>query len=166
MGHITYVGIARIDRCGEPVWTQRDGKAHHSIAPAADGDFWISGLKSRRVRDEDRAYLAQFGGLEPPIYEDLFIKISPDGEILQRVSSLEVLQQKNLMHLLYQNGSRPPRRGPKDPGFRNDVMHLNDVEELWPAMAGRAIPCSKQATSWCRCDSSTRCWCSIHRRWR
>ena len=26
-------------------------------------------------------------------------------------------------------------RGPTDPGYHGDIMHLNDVEELWPGMA-------------------------------
>lgn len=132
--NLSYVGIARVDSCGKKIWSTKEGKAHHSISPAADGNFWISGLTPRRQTDEDRAYMEQFGGLQPPIYEDLFVKISPDGEILKSISSLDVLKQNDLMYLLYRNGSRSKGTS-KDPGYHGDILHLNDVEELPPVIA-------------------------------
>ena len=132
--NLSYVGIARIDRCGNKIWSTKEGKAHHSISPAADGNFWVSGLIARQRNAEDEAYMEKFGGLRPPIFEDLYVKFSPDGEILKSISSLDVLEQNGLWHLLYRNGSRS-KGPPDDPGYHGDILHLNDVEELRPEMA-------------------------------
>jgi hypothetical protein len=132
--NLSYVGIARVDRCGKKIWSTKEGKAHHSISLAAGGNFWVPGLTPRRKTDEDLAYMEKFGGLRPPIFEDLFVKISPDGEILKSISSLDVLKQNDLMYLLYRNGSRS-RGAADDPGYHGDILHLNDVEELPPEIA-------------------------------
>lgn len=39
--NISYVGTARIDACGQVVWRRASG-AHHSIARADDGSFWVT----------------------------------------------------------------------------------------------------------------------------
>ncbi len=132
--NLSYVGMAKVDRCGKLIWATAEGRAHHSISPTEDGFFWAPGLIPRQDNAEDRAYLQKVGGLHPPVYDDLFVKFSADGEVVQSISALEVLHQNGLMNLLFRNGSRGPGGG-TDPGYHGDVLHLNDVEALPPSMA-------------------------------
>ena len=130
--NIEYVGIARLDRCGNVIWARPDTYAHHSIAPTHDGNFWITGARFHNADPAGIAYLSKYKILHPPVYEDIFVKISPDGEILQTVSSLEVIFDNGLQHLLPRLVR--PSQSPQT-GFSGDIFHVNDVEELSPDLA-------------------------------
>lgn len=116
------MGSARLDRCGAVQWTL-PRMTHHSIAPSADGSFWIPG--ARYVQES-----SAFPGLVPPYEEDTILKVSPDGAVIEEISVLDVFFRNGLEALLFANGMA----GLDVPGD-DSLTHLNDVEELLPALA-------------------------------
>lgn len=123
LANYSFIGLARISACGEVLWTHSDLRPHHSVSVAADGTIWVSGnrkLNGRDGRDERIVSAMSF-----PVYEDLFVQLSPDGEVLRSISSIEALDRSGLQALFMRSVKR--RHG--------DIFHLNDVEPLSPDMA-------------------------------
>jgi hypothetical protein len=123
--NVEYVGIARLDSCGNVKWTLDHPATHHSIAPSADGNFWVSGNVTVPDDEKGRRYLERFQILSPPAYVDHFLKISPDGKLLRDVDLLDVLYRNGLERYIAKTEIH----------LSGDVLHLNDIEELSPAMA-------------------------------
>lgn len=118
-----YIGIARLDACGEIEWTVKQG-IHHSVTKAADGSFWTVGVTEDSTLSSSR-YPDGYPGLEGPIWHDLLIRLSPDGEVLQTVKILDVLYRNGLERYIFKSGHENTK----------DVTHTNDVEPLRPSMA-------------------------------
>lgn len=121
--NVEYAGTARMDACGDVEWTVTEGN-HHSIARAADGSFWIPGVSERRQPVSER-YPDGYPGLSGTIFHSLILHVSPDGELLRTIPVLDVLYENDLERFIPKN----------DQQGRADVLHLNDVEPLSPAMA-------------------------------
>lgn len=118
-----FVGLARVSACGELRWKITDPLTHHSVSAASDGTFWVSAnraLKSAVGRDEAMMKILGF-----PVYEDLFLHVSADGDILQEISSIAVIDKNNLYDAVMRTGRN----------FEGDIFHLNDVDVLSPEMA-------------------------------
>ena len=117
-------GVARVDACGEVIWALQN-ESHHSIAEGEDGNFWIPGLELYTGDSEaDREVLARFPGLRTPFFDDLLRQISPDGEVLQELSVLQILYRNGLQRYLAKQDLK-----------KGDVTHLNDIEPLPTAIA-------------------------------
>ena len=69
-----------------------------------------------------------------PFEEDYFVKVSPDGRVLEEISVLDLIYRSRLEGLLFANGAHDTEINVPLSG---DFMHLNDVdvltEELAPA---------------------------------
>jgi hypothetical protein len=115
--NFTYVGTARIDACGDVVWTLKEGQ-HHSVTQDEDGSFWFSAVSREKMTRSER-YPSGFPGLDSPVWVDRVLHVSPDGEILDDISVLDVLYENNLERFI-----------PKLGLGKADVTHLNDVEPL------------------------------------
>lgn len=118
-----FVGLARVSPCGEPRWTLTDPVTHHSVADAGDGTFWVSGnrvLDSSEGRSE-----AVMNTLGFPLYEDLLVHVGADGNVLQTISTIDLLERNGLNDAVVRSGF--PLKG--------DIHHLNDVEPLPPQLA-------------------------------
>ena len=118
--NVEYLGLVRLDGCGGIVW-KLPYRTHHSISRAEDGNFWVSAVK---WVDIGSARAAEFPGLTPPYGEDMVLKVSPDGRILQEISVLKMLFDGGYQYLLWKYHS-----------IAEDVTHINDVEELSTQMA-------------------------------
>ena len=114
-------GLAKLDRCGAVQWTL-PRMTHHSVEMSHDGGFWVPSL---RFIDNASPYPA----LTPPYNEDTILKISPNGKVLMELSVLGLLFENHLEALLFANGPEGTELA------KVDLTHLNDVEELSPAMA-------------------------------
>lgn len=106
-------GIARLDACGKVKWRLPES-VHHSIARASDGSFWLS---------------AGGGWAPDPFFEgtrnirhDQILRISPDGEILDRINVFDVMRKKQSLLRRYLR-------------YRPVDTHLNDVEVLPDSLA-------------------------------
>src|SRR5206468_2509382 len=89
-------GTARLDRCGRIVWAL-PRRTHHSVAPSHDGGFWIP--SGTMVRGKSR-----FPLLKPPYSDDIILKVSADGKVLQEIPVLDVLFENGLQAYLFANG--------------------------------------------------------------
>lgn len=116
--NLNYVGAVRLDACGEVVWSLPEGN-HHSIERADDSTFWIPGA-SAEVRRASPAHPDGHPGLMRPVYHDLILRVAPDGEVLEEI---------NVLDLLYENGLERHVVKARQVNAE-DVTHLNDVEPL------------------------------------
>jgi hypothetical protein len=111
-----YHGMVKLDRCGNLQW-KLDHMTHHSVEPASDGGFWVPG---RRYVEADSA----FPPISGPYHEDLVLKVSDDGVILDEISVPALLYSEDMRPLYLANGQKYIRLAD------NEMVHLNDVEEL------------------------------------
>lgn len=129
--NLSYLGIARIDACGNVRWRQSARSYHHSIARSERGGFWVPGV-IRDLPAESPAYPEGYPGLEGPIHHDLIVKLSEDGDIIREIRILDVLFDNGLERFI------PHARLDRfvERPYGKDITHLNDVESLSSAMAG------------------------------
>ncbi len=116
-----YVGLIRLNSCGDVSWTVPAG-AHHSVTRTADGSFWAPGVSQKR-RTESESYPDGFPGLGS-VWLDQALHVSADGKVLDRINIVDVLYENDLEHLIFSH-----RR------TSGDVTHLNDADELSKSMA-------------------------------
>jgi hypothetical protein len=120
MFNVEFLGLARIDAAGDVIW-RLDQRTHHSVTRDEDGNFWVCSV----VWIEDEPGKGRFPALELPLCEDHALKVSPDGDVLQAVSMLEVVYESELKELLWRGSGV----------LYGDVLHMNDVEALSSEMA-------------------------------
>ncbi|SPH18089.1 hypothetical protein DEA8626_01619 [Defluviimonas aquaemixtae] len=115
-------GMARLDRCGRPLWTTPDVINHHSPNWLSDGGVVVSG--GRYVDKPNSEVPWPFSG---PYWEDLVFKYDAEGE---------KLFEKPLTDLFIENGMEAQLTATGFFGTRvNGEFHLNEVEELSPELA-------------------------------
>jgi len=117
-----YMGMVKLDRCGDVVWTL-PRMTHHSIHPGKDGSFWVGG----------RSFVAgpsRYPPLSAPYHEDLLLRVSSQGEVLEEISVPGLFFKNDLHYLPLANGQFEVSARPD-----LEIVHLNDVEELSPDMA-------------------------------
>ena len=98
----------RMDACSNVVWEQRL-RTHHSYERGADGNFWSP------------EYLVPntLPHMNPDFMEDGFVRFSPAGEVLSRVSLSGALTRAGHRHLLYGTKAR-----------YGSLLQMNDVEPV------------------------------------
>jgi hypothetical protein len=119
--------FTRIDRCGNYVYAI-DIDAHHSVDVLPDGSALTTGQWKETERRADRPRL--FPGPNGIYDDDTVALISPEGELLQQRSVIDLLYQSDLGGMLFLGNGSSYRSEVEDP------LHTNDVEYLTPEMAG------------------------------
>ena len=96
-------GTAKLDKCGNVVWTV-NRKTHHSISRTADGGCWIPSSRDVRKVQEDlflpkvtKEFLKKTLGR----YENMLLLVDANGEIQKEFSVLEALLNEEFEHHLY-----------------------------------------------------------------
>jgi hypothetical protein len=107
------MGIVALDRASRRVWGVR-GNFHHDLDVAPDGSIW--------VLDRDGKILPRINPTQG-VLEDFVTRLSPRGEVLERISILEAFERSPFAHLL----SDMPRQG--------DILHTNTLERLDGSLA-------------------------------
>jgi Arylsulfotransferase (ASST) len=118
-----FVGLARVTACGEPIWVIGRPVTHHSVSPDSNGGFWVSA--NRTITGPEGRSERMMLGLSFPIFEDIFLHVDANGETLQSINSIEVFEKNGLAEQFVRMNKRS----------NGDIFHLNDIEELSPAMA-------------------------------
>jgi hypothetical protein len=111
-------GLAKLDRCGNIVWTVRR-QTHHAIERAEGGGFWV--LSRRLVED-----WSPYPPFETPFQEDTILKISDAGQILAELFPVRAFYNSNLSALLTATGYSFESRMEWD----HELVHMNKVGEL------------------------------------
>jgi hypothetical protein len=117
-------GLVRIDRCAVVRWRLPE-LAHHFVVQAPDGNLWVGGVVHHKEKDP------RFNRINAPFAEDFMLEVSPGGEVLRRISVLDLFYNSGLEGLLLAstqatNGiwkGTVQSRGP-------DITHLNDMDIL------------------------------------
>lgn len=126
-----YQGTVKLDRCGRRLWSL-EAYSHHTVSPAAGGGYWIGGRRIVNAPDDPA-----FHPMTNPkrdhgrIEDDEILRVSADGEVLSRKSVFALMMENGLEPLLTANGMTLGRDAMAD----NEVLHLNKIDELTPAMA-------------------------------
>jgi hypothetical protein len=134
-GHIVanleYVGMVRLDPCGNVVWELAEGN-HHSISRGADGTFWVPGV-SPEPRSSSEHYPEGFPGLSgKEVWVDRILQVSADGEILNDINVLDIMYKNGLERYIPKALGGP---WPSAQSVHADITHLNNVEPLRSSMA-------------------------------
>jgi hypothetical protein len=126
-----YQGTVKLDRCGKRLWSLQEFN-HHTLSAATGGGYWIGG---RRIinRPDDPAFRPMTNPKRERgrIEDDEILRVSADGEVLARKSVFEIMMENGLEPLLTATGMMLGRDALDD----NEILHLNKIDELTPAMA-------------------------------
>ncbi len=106
-------GLAKLDRNSRVLWAQR-GDFHHDLAVDTDESVF--------VLDRDGKVLPRINSTAG-VLEDFITHLSPDGEIIDRISILEAFERSTFKTFL----SGMPREG--------DILHTNTLEILDGSLA-------------------------------
>ena len=91
---LSYVGMARLDACGNVLWTLSEG-IHHWGDRAENGTFWVPGTSAERRNSSER-YPDGYPGIDKPVWLDRILNVSEDGEVLKDIYVLDVLYENGL----------------------------------------------------------------------
>jgi hypothetical protein len=115
-------GLVKLDRESRVLWTLA-ANTHHDVTVDEDGVIWVP---AQRYRPDGVPGLVH---LAPWYYEDLVLKVAPDGRVLDEISVLGALRDRpGLLTVTYD----------EDVALRidsRDPTHLNNVEPLPRALA-------------------------------
>lgn len=115
-----HLGLVRLNVCGDVVW-RLPYRTHHSIYVDENGHLWVSGQINH-----DKP-LPEFPNYKPPFIEYTILEVSPEGEIIQEISVMDLLKENGLNGLLYMSSLDN-----LSTQVTGDTLHLNDVE-VFPA---------------------------------
>jgi hypothetical protein len=125
--NFSHYGMVKVDRCSSVVW-KLPHPTHHSIYQDEDGNLWAPG-RQRILEPSER-----LPKILAPLWEDLVVKVSDTGEILQQFSILDVIYRSDEEGLLFPNGRSGPTHEQNYPD--DNITHLNDVEIYEMSNAG------------------------------
>jgi len=111
-----HLAMQRLDACGHVKW-RLPVRTHHSIFKDEQGNFWVPGLDLRFQPPKGMPFYR--GAYDEPSV----LKISPEGQVLERWSLFDILQKSGLTGALY--GTTKENR---EPIINGDTLHLNDIE--------------------------------------
>jgi hypothetical protein len=114
LGIIYQKGLFRIDRCSRLKWFQ-PGLYHHDATVAADGSIWAL---SANYRSEQPGAYPHIGA---PHYDDVVVRLSPEGEVLEEISLLDAIYRSGYQGLVLGGKSAYPESKQDDPAHSNDI---------------------------------------------
>jgi hypothetical protein len=122
-------GLARVDRNSELVWKFSD-HAHHDFDLQDDGSVYTITHDFRNLRRDPLGAFPQFPS---SILKDDLVKISPDGEEVDRMSILEALADSPYRELVEMFDART--KNPASGETPWDPLHTNTVDVIGPDFA-------------------------------
>ena len=130
IGILAYVGMVRLDACGNVLWALSEG-IHHWGERAEDGTFWVPGVSRERQNSSER-YPDGYPGIDKPVWLDRILNVSEDGEVMEDIYVLDVMYENGLERYIPKMmvGTWPSQGEVPD-----DITHMNDVEPLDSSIA-------------------------------
>lgn len=110
------LGLVRVDACGNTQF-RLAYPTHHSVNFDDSGDIWLPGQVNYTQKREG------YESFEPPFKDDTIARVSPEGELLEDFSVMDLLRLNGYEGLMFM--SSLSSRNPRPTG---DLFHLNDVE--------------------------------------
>jgi hypothetical protein len=124
LGVIYQQGLFRIDRCSGLKWF-RPGLYHHDVKVAADGSIWA--MSAHYLTESPGPY----AHIPTPHYDDVVLRLSPEGEVLEEISLLDAIYRSGYQGLVLGGKSAYPEAKQDDP------THSNDIEIVGEEFASR-----------------------------
>jgi len=130
-----YCGTVKLDHCGNLEW-RLDEITHHSVTRASAGGYWVL-AREEWPTAEHRDRFPPFSSVTGTnkIQEDFILRVSEEGEVLERVSVPQLLYDSGLEALLTADGEEYTTSG----AARSELVHTNKVAEL-PAAISDGYP--------------------------
>ncbi len=110
-------GLVKIDKDSNVLWAL-ERNTHHDLDVMPDGTIYVA---AHNYRAES---IAGLSNLEAPLLEDVILKVSPNGRVLDEISILDALRNSKYSGLVHD----PSTSG-------DDPTHLNTVEVLPDSLA-------------------------------
>jgi hypothetical protein len=107
-------GLVKINKNSDVLWTL-ERNTHHDLDVSEDGTIYVA------AHNHISGPITNMSGLKPPYLEDVILKVSSDGRVVDEISILDALQKSDYRHLLF---LKYRSKGSEDP------THLNTVEIL------------------------------------
>jgi hypothetical protein len=110
-------GLVKIDKESNVLWAL-PRNTHHDLDVTRDGTIYVAAHKYQAES------IAHMSNLQAPLLEDVILKVSPNGRVLDEISILDALRSsgfRGLVHDLSTSGADP--------------THLNTVEVLPDSLA-------------------------------
>ncbi len=107
-------GLVKIDRDSEPIWRFPE-RTHHDVEVGPAGEIWVL---THELRDRDEVDV-QLAGETPYVIDNDLVRLSPDGEELDRLSLVDLIGDSPMarnLHLWF------------DGHADWDPIHANDVD--------------------------------------
>jgi len=121
--NIEHKALVRIDRCSNLLWQNKNLDPHHSVHEDKEGNLWVPG---RRWRNES---LDKLPYILSPFLEEYILKFSPDGELLKKISIIDVIFGSKYEAVMFAD------RDFKLEHTGREITHINDIEVLDQSMA-------------------------------
>jgi len=119
MFNFEYLGMVRLDACSNTMW-RLPHRAHHSLMPDGNGNFWAGGRNWLSAEDGKR-----YPHLITPRLVETLILVSPEGELLEEIPIVDLLDDNDLIGLMLLS---PIRNRNFTLDANVDILHLNDIE--------------------------------------
>lgn len=124
LGIVYQQGLFRLDRCSRLKWF-RAGLYHHDVKVDQDGSIWALSANYQSQQPSAYAHIAS------PYYDDVILRLSPEGEVLEEISLLDAIYRSGYQGLVLEGNSSYPESKQDDP------THSNDIEIVGEAFAAR-----------------------------
>ena len=117
---VTYRGLVKLDQNSKLLWAV-ELPIHHAVTHH-DGYIWA--LSSKMIKNKDNWIPLATA----PHMSDVVLQLSPDGEIIEEFSILDIIKKNRYEGILY---GGPPG----EPKVYRDPLHVNDIDILTKTQA-------------------------------
>lgn len=126
-----YGGLTKMSACAETIWTLHTA-SHHSVERAAEGGYWVPGRIFHRDNIPEAFPPFTERARNEGFREDLILRVSEEGEILEQVSAVSILIDGGLESVLTATGYKFEYHSES---WDMELVHLNKITELDAATA-------------------------------
>jgi hypothetical protein len=121
--NIEHQALVKIDKCSNLLWKNTNLDPHHSVHEDKEGNLWVPGRKWRNESLDKLPYISS------PFLEEYILKFSPDGELLKKVSIMDVFYGSRYEAVMFAD------RDFKVEHTGREITHINDIEVLDQSMS-------------------------------
>jgi len=128
-----YCGTVKLDHCGNLLWRLEE-VTHHSLTRARAGGYWVLAREEWQTAGQRKRFPPFSTGTGThKLLEDYILRISENGEVLDRVSVPQLLYDSGLEAMMTATGDDFTNDG----SARSELVHTNKIAELSDEISDR-----------------------------